>query len=247
MPWSLQGWMVAGCVVVHAVDVGPYLYLGGVDGGSHQRGAVVAAAPAEVVDLAAGVGADESLRHVIGIRIDGHGGQRTTDAFRIDFLFAVGHHEIGRVEADGLHAAFVEVERENRRGEQFALCDDDPFRAVFLEGGRFASDRVERRTHALGRFFSVRCEQAVDTCGVFFGQHRQLPFDGFGIAVCRRCRYFYQSVRRARHGREHGDPRRLAPNDFRHSFHVAGRSDRSPSEFQYLNHKKRSISYKNDQ
>ena len=51
-------------VIMHAVDVGPNLHLSCVDGSAHQGCTVIAAAASEVVDLAAIIRADKSLRDV---------------------------------------------------------------------------------------------------------------------------------------------------------------------------------------
>ena len=51
-------------VIMHAVDVGPNLHLSCIDGSAHQGCTVIAAAASEVVDLAAIIRADKSLRDV---------------------------------------------------------------------------------------------------------------------------------------------------------------------------------------
>ena len=54
----------AGIVVVEAVDVGPYLYLFCLDGGSDDAGGVVGPAALQVVDFFPGVEADKALGQI---------------------------------------------------------------------------------------------------------------------------------------------------------------------------------------
>ena len=51
-------------VVVHAVDIRPNLDFGSVDGSTNQRSGIVAAATLQIVYLAIGVAADETLRDI---------------------------------------------------------------------------------------------------------------------------------------------------------------------------------------
>lgn len=51
-------------IVMHSVDVGPYLYFLSVYSGTYERCCVVAAAPLQIVYLAVGVAADEALSDV---------------------------------------------------------------------------------------------------------------------------------------------------------------------------------------
>ncbi len=84
-------------VVVHSVDVGPYLHFVRVDRRAHQRRAVIAAAASEVVDFASVVRTDETLRHVESILVGRYRSQRFPQTASIYFPVFVGHHEVGRV------------------------------------------------------------------------------------------------------------------------------------------------------
>lgn len=225
-----------GVVVVHAVDVGPYLYLGRLDGRSHQRRAVIAPPSAEIVDPALRVGTNETLSDEKRAVVTGDAGQCPADAFRVDLFSGILDHEVGRVQAFGLQSGFLQVGRENGRSQQLALCYDFPFGLIFLEGGRFVAYQPESCVHSRERLLLAFPEQLFYAARVFVGQHGELFLDGVPISGCRRPTDSDQRVGRPGHGRQYRDTSLLAADDLGYFFHVCGRTYRRPAELQHLNH-----------
>ena len=75
-----------GIVVVHAINVRPYLDFGSIDSSSYQRSRVIATATLQVIYLAVSIAADETLRY-INIRI----GMQ----FELNLKFIFNVHRIG--------------------------------------------------------------------------------------------------------------------------------------------------------
>ena len=123
----------AGIVVVHAVDVGPDLYLVGLEGGAQQTGGVVAAAAQQVVDVAVGVAADEALRDVdlIALVLFHHPAALLADEGGVGLCVFVRAHHFECGQQDGLDAALEQVVGHHVGGHQLALCQHD----FLLEAG----------------------------------------------------------------------------------------------------------------
>ena len=116
----------SGIVVVHAVDVGPYLYFLGIDGGTDERGRVVAAAALQVVNLSVGIAADESLGdvHLVLALFLQNGRQLVLDVDGVWLGILVGAHEVERVQQHHVDALLLHVVRHEVGRDHLALCHD---------------------------------------------------------------------------------------------------------------------------
>ena len=124
MPYGLRIFHHARVVVVHPVDIGPDLDFLRADGGSHQGGGVVAAAPLEVVHLVMGIAADVALGNIY-IGLGGHQRlQMPADEFLVRLSLGVQFHEIQGGNQEHVHALFLQVQFHHLGGEQFSLSQD---------------------------------------------------------------------------------------------------------------------------
>ena len=116
----------AGVVVVHAVDVGPYLDFLGLQGGAQEAGGVVGPSAQQVVNLAVGVAADEALcdiERVVGIVLEYRGYARL-DVVEVRFGILVRAHDVERIEQDGFHVHLQQQVGHHVGADDFALCQD---------------------------------------------------------------------------------------------------------------------------
>lgn len=119
-------------VVVHAVDVGPYLYLLAAEHGADEAGGVVGTATLQVVDGTCVVAADEALRDievVAGVRAEGFL-QVFADVVEVGLAFDVGAHEVECGDEAYLDALFAQVVGHHVGTHDFALCEDHLLIAV---------------------------------------------------------------------------------------------------------------------
>ena len=83
-------------VVVHTIDIGPYLNLLSTDGSTHERGCVVGTTTLQVVDLTIGIATDEALGdiHLCAFVLLEDGIQLLLDIYGVWLGVFVGTHEI---------------------------------------------------------------------------------------------------------------------------------------------------------
>ena len=120
-------------VVVHAVDVGPYLYFICVQGCTDQRGGIVAATAQQVVNFAIGISADETLGdiHLVSLVLLHLLAQFLSDIGSIRLTVFVGTHKVECREQHGLVALFLQIVGHHVGAHDFALCHN----ALLLETG----------------------------------------------------------------------------------------------------------------
>ena len=113
-------------VIVHPVDVGPYLNLLGIEDGANDGGGVVAAAALEVVHLGVGIEADvslseeERLRRVVGHRLQ----EAVLYAWKVRLAILVGADEVESAQPDRIFPLLPEVELHHPHGDNLALTQD---------------------------------------------------------------------------------------------------------------------------
>ncbi len=121
-------------VIMHTVDIRPYLYFTGMDGRSDQGGTVIASPALQVIRLAICVPADETLSNK-DIRVREAGQQCS------EMLFDVGHirltvgiypHKIEGRKQCRLHSLLLQVKMHHAGGNQFTLRQHH----LFIEDGK---------------------------------------------------------------------------------------------------------------
>ena len=129
-------------VVVHAVDVGPYLYLLSIQGSTYKRSRIVAAAPLQVVDFSVGITADESLGKVdlCTLVLLDDGLKLFLDVDGIGFGVLVGAHEVECVQQHGVDALFLHVVGNHVGRHHFTLRYDA---LLFKAGEEFLGERAQ--------------------------------------------------------------------------------------------------------
>ena len=113
-------------IVMHAVDVCPYLNLLSIQRGTDQRGGIVAATTLQVVHLTIGVTADEALGdiYLLSLVLLHDGGELLTDIDGVWLRVLVGTHEIEGVEQYSLDALFLHVVDHHIGRHHLTLCHD---------------------------------------------------------------------------------------------------------------------------
>ena len=120
-------------VVVHAIDVGPYLDLVGRKGCTDERCCIVAAASLQVVNLAISIAADETLCDVdlLTLVLLHDVGKLFLDVLWVWLCILVCAHEVERIEQHSLDALFLQVVDHHVGAHDLALSHD----ALLLERG----------------------------------------------------------------------------------------------------------------
>ena len=124
---------VAGIIVVHAVDVGPYLDFIALNSRADQRSGCVAAASFQIVDFSKSIAADIPLCNkkpaagVFGKLCF----QVGFNIFRIWFTLFIEAHKIKRRQQNGLDLAFLQIELQETAGDQLSLGQN---RALLVRG-----------------------------------------------------------------------------------------------------------------
>ena len=148
-------------VVVHAVDVGPNLYLLGIDSSSEQAGTIVAAAPLEVVYLAVCVAADKALSQidlVAGIGLE-HLGSLFLDVVHVRLGILVGADDVECVDEQRLYPTFLQVIGDHVGAYYLALSQDDLLlerrKVDFGEGTQVVELLLQEIRGSLPHFFGL--------------------------------------------------------------------------------------------
>ena len=101
-----------GVVVVHAIDIRPDLDLVDLEGGTDERGGIVATPALQVVDIAEGIAADVALRdeelRILGCSLD-ELREMGLDIVFVGLSLLIGTHILQCREADRTHASILEV------------------------------------------------------------------------------------------------------------------------------------------
>jgi len=107
----------SGIVVVKTIDVGPDLYLFGIDGRPHQRSRVIASSPLQVVDFPCRIAADKPLGDVVidPRRIVDQLKQQGTDRRKVGRTLLIHPHEIQRRKQKSTVATLLHEQREKLR------------------------------------------------------------------------------------------------------------------------------------
>ena len=132
-------------VVVHTVDVCPYLNFFRTDSRADQRGAVVAASTLQVVDLSVSVSADIALcdEEVCILMFVQQLNELFFNVHGIRLGVLVRTHVIQCRNQNRVDAAFVQVEVHHAGGDQFALSQDNLFFEQCEKVFRKRADMVE--------------------------------------------------------------------------------------------------------
>ena len=120
-------------VVVHAVDVCPYLDFLGVDGSAHERGGVVRTTTVQVVDLTVSIAADEALGDIYlsPLIVSEQSVQLLTDVGGVWLRVLVSAHEVECVQQYHVDALLFHVVGHHVGRQHLSLCHD----ALLLETG----------------------------------------------------------------------------------------------------------------
>ena len=113
-------------VVVHAVDICPYLYFLRAGCRSDKRSRIVASSALQVVHLAIGVAADKALRDIhLALRcFRKHGVQFFFDILCVRLPVLVCTHKVEGREQGCLYSAFLEIVDHHVGTHYLALCHD---------------------------------------------------------------------------------------------------------------------------
>ena len=122
-----------GIVVVHTVNVGPYLYLLHTEGCSYERCGIVAASALQVVNLSVGISADEALSDVnlVAFVFCHQGNEFLFDILWVGFGVLVGTHEVKCRQQHCLYALFLQIVHHHVGRDNLALSHD----ALFFKAG----------------------------------------------------------------------------------------------------------------
>ena len=116
-----------GVVVVHAIDVRPDLDLVDLEGGTDERGGIVATPALQVVDIAEGIATDVALRdeelRALGCSLD-ELREMGLDIVFVGLSLLIGTHVLQCREADRTHASVLEVTQHHRCAEELPTCQD---------------------------------------------------------------------------------------------------------------------------
>ena len=113
-------------VVVHTVDVCPYLDFRSIHGSTDQRSGVIAATTLQVIDLTVSIAADKTLCDVnLHIRIKFQLClQFLLNIYGVRLRVLVSTHEFQSREQHGLHTTFLQVEVHHSRRNKLSLCQN---------------------------------------------------------------------------------------------------------------------------
>ena len=120
-------------VVVHTVDIGPYLYLFGIDSSTNQRCCIVATATLQIVNLAIGITANESLGdiYLCSFLVLENIREFLTDIRRIGFGILVGAHKVECRQQTRVNALLLHIVLNHVSAHDFSLSHD----TLLLEAG----------------------------------------------------------------------------------------------------------------
>ena len=204
-------------VVVHTVDVGPDLDFLSVQCSTDERSGVVRTAALQVVYLAVGIAADESLRdiHLLSLVLLHDGSQLFLDVDGVGLGVLVSTHEVESVEQYSLDALFLHIVYHHVGRHHLALCHD----GLFLERGEnFLGERAQivelvLQEVAGGLFGIILGEELIYVLHVLRLQSVDNLVGAVGILFVEIVRDFHQRVGGSRHSREYNEYRLAALGD----------------------------------
>ena len=129
-------------VVVHPVNIRPYLYLLSIDSRPDQGSAVVAPSPLQIVDITVCIPTNKSLGDKdrrIGMLIQ-QSNQLLSDINGVRFPVGSDTHEVQRWQKDRLNPLLLQVKIHHAGGDQFSLRQ---YHLLVKNGKRFARERPD--------------------------------------------------------------------------------------------------------
>ena len=158
-------------VIVHTVDVRPYLDFGSLYGSTDQGCGVIAATTLQVVYLTVSIAADETLCDVnLHIRIQFQLClQFLLNIYRVRFRVLVSTHEFQSRKQYGLHTAFLQVEVDHSRRNKLSLCQNhflfEQSEKVFSIGADVVEVRLDDFQTFL--FIFLSCKKLINVLFIF--------------------------------------------------------------------------------
>ena len=196
-------------VVVHSVDVRPYLDFGRLQRCADEAGRIVGPAALQVGDFALGVAADEALRDIdvvagIGLELFL---QLVADVAGVGLVVGVEAHIVQRGDERRLDALLLHVERHHIGAHDFPLGQHDFLLGVTECPVRKRAQHGEDVAQHLGSFLgiSLGVVELADVLAVLGAQLVDDAVGCFGIILTEIIRNLHECVGRARHGGEYDD------------------------------------------
>ena len=138
-------------VVVHAVDIRPYLDFLGSYRRADEAGGIVGAAALQVVDFALAVARDEALREIdfVARLLFENVFKMLFDVVQVGFAVFIDHHVVERGNERGFDALFLQVSDDHVGAHQFALREDFFFKLGRIVAAHHREQVVERAEQEL--------------------------------------------------------------------------------------------------
>ena len=196
-------------VIVHTINVGPYLNLLCLNGSANQASCIVAAAAQQVVYLTLSVAADEALRDIdliAWVVIENLRGL-LLDIVHVGFTVLVGTDDVEGIDEQGIDATFLQVVGDHVSAHYFALSQDDLLlegREVNLgEGAQIVELFVQELRSLL--LYLFRAIEFVHVLGILLFEQIDDGVCSFRVLLVEVIGDFHQCIGSARHGGEDND------------------------------------------
>ena len=168
-------------IIVHPVNVRPYLYFLCADGSADERCSIVAAAPFQVVRFIISIFADIPLSNkkidagiLCPLRL-----QFFLYIFQVRFSFRSGTHKVESGEQDIGNLSFPQVEVQQGCTDKFSLCQY----LFFFNRGEFIIDKLPESLEAVENI--IYCFSLCGlVCQQFVGEVNELEFHPGDFLVC---------------------------------------------------------------
>ena len=194
-------------VVVHAVNVSPNLNFLSVDGSTDKRSRIVATTTLQIIHLAIGIAADETLCQVdlVAFVLLHESIQFLLDILWIGFCILVRSHKIESRHQNSLDTVFLQIVDYHVCTQHFALSND----AFLLKAGKQV---FGKSTQVVKLFFDeesglflifVSREKFLNVSEIFFLQCVNDFVGSFRVLLVQIVGDFHQCVGRSAHGRKH--------------------------------------------
>ena len=142
-------------VIMHAIDVCPYLYLFGLNGSTQEACGIVGTAAQQIVNLAVGIAADESLDDVnlLARILLQRLSALLADVVEVRIGILVGTHNIKSAQKHGFHTLLQQIVGHHVGAHDLALSENH----LLLERGEM---HFGERTEVV-KFLVQECERLV--------------------------------------------------------------------------------------
>ena len=194
-------------IIVHTVDIGPYLDFGSIDSCTDQRSGIVASTTLQIVYFSVSVAANVSLCDVnlsTGMQFQLHL-KFLLNIYRIGLRILIGTHIFQSRKQNGLHTTLLQVIVHHGSRDQFSLCQNHFLLKQREKVFGIRTDVVKMRFNQFLTFLFI-LGSGIQLIHMLFIFSLQLVNDFVGtlrIFLVQIVRNFHQCISCARHSREY--------------------------------------------